>query len=63
MIRAAHITAMEITVNSIRLGLMELLSTVAASAVGYAAVVQAQSSMVKGAITSVLLIIVSFLLY
>jgi len=37
-------------------GLMELLSTVTAFAVGYAAVVQAQSSMVKGAVTSVLLI-------
>lgn len=38
------------------LGLMELLSTATAFAVGYAAVVQAQSSMVKGAVTSVLLI-------
>jgi TRAP-type C4-dicarboxylate transport system permease small subunit len=37
-------------------GVMELLSTVTAFALGYAAVVQAQSSMVKGAVTSVLLI-------
>lgn len=37
-------------------GLMELLSTGTAFAVGYAAVVQAHSSMVKGAVTSVLLI-------
>ena len=37
-------------------GLMELLSTATAFAVGYAAVVQAQSSIVKGAVTSVLLI-------
>jgi TRAP-type C4-dicarboxylate transport system permease small subunit len=37
-------------------GLMELLSTATAFAVGYAAVVQAKSSMVKGAVTSVLLI-------